>query len=58
MAFVLIYLSCSHIYRMYTNFGGWDMDITTYTMMLTSKLSAIAFCYSDGGKKDDDLLPE
>lgn len=58
MAFVLIYLSASHIYRMVTNFGGWDMDITTYTMMLTAKLSSVAFCYSDGGKKDEKLLPE
>ena len=57
--FVMGYLSGSHIYRMWTNFGGWDMDITTYTMILTAKLSALAFCYKDGGVKEDkDLLPE
>lgn len=56
--FVMAYLSGSHIYRMVTNFGGWDMDITTYTMILTAKLSAIAFCYRDGGEKESDLLPE
>lgn len=57
-AFVMLYLSGSHIYRMWTNFGGWDMDITTYTMILTAKLSAMAYCYGDGAKKDEDLLPE
>lgn len=58
MAFVLLYLSAQHIVRMITNFGGYDMDITTYTMMLTAKLSSVAFCYSDGVKRDEDLMPE
>jgi hypothetical protein len=56
--FVMAYLSGSHIYRMWDNFGGWDMDITTYTMILTCKLSAIAYCYADGAEKEEDLLPE
>lgn len=56
--FVMAYLSGSHIYRMVTNFGGWDMDITTYTMILTAKLSALGYCYRDGGEKDENLLPE
>jgi hypothetical protein len=43
---------------MITNFEGWDMDITTYTMLLTCKLSALAFCYRDGELKDSELLPE
>ena len=34
------------------------MDITTYTMILTCKLSAIAYCYADGAEKEEDLLPE
>lgn len=58
MAFVILYLSLQHIMRMINNFGGWDMDVTTYTMMLTARLSSLAFCYSDGGKKDEELLPE
>lgn len=56
--FTLLYLSGSHIYRMITNFGGWDMDITTYTMILTCKLSALGFCYRDGMFSDDDLKKE
>ena len=43
---------------MVTNFGGYDMDISTYTMVLTAKLSALSFCYGDGGKDDKVLLPE
>jgi hypothetical protein len=58
MLFVMLYLSGSHIYRMVTNFGGWDMDITTYTMLLTAKLSALAFCYKDGAMEEKDLLEE
>lgn len=57
-AFNLGYLSCSHIYRMYTNFGGWDMDITTYTMVLTAKLSSLGFCYKDGMLKDSELTKD
>lgn len=56
--FVMLYLSGSHIYRMIVNFGGWEMDITTYTMILTAKLSALAFCYKDGGEEEEKLLPE
>lgn len=56
--FSIAYLSCSHIYRMVTNFGGYDMDITTYTMILTTKLSALGFCYKDGDMKNEDLLDE
>ena len=56
--FVMAYLSFQHIYRMYKNFGGYDMDITTFTMVLTAKLSALAYCYKDGAEKDDKLLPE
>jgi len=34
------------------------MDITTFTMLLTAKLSALGFCYKDGGEKDENLLKE
>lgn len=58
MAFNLLYLSGQHIYRMYTDFGGWEMDITTQTMLLTARLSSLGFCYKDGALKDDQLLKE
>lgn len=34
------------------------MEITTYSMILTAKLSSLAFCYKDGGEKVENLLPE
>jgi len=54
-AFVMLYLSFSHIYRMITNFGGYDMDITTFTMLLTTRLSALGFCYKDGGEPEEKI---
>lgn len=55
MAWVLGYLSYQHISRMITNFGGFDIDVTTYTMLLVCKLSAMAFCYKDGGERLETL---
>ena len=55
---LIAYLSFQHIYRMWANFGGYDMDITTYSMILTAKLSALSFCFKDGGEKEENLLPE
>ena len=34
------------------------MDITTYTMILTAKLSSVGFCYKDGGEKEDKLIKD
>ena len=49
MFWVLGYLSYSHLDSLINRFGSYDMDITTYTMLLVCKLSALAFCYQDGG---------
>ena len=49
MAWVLAYLSCSHLHSVIYKFGSYDMNVTTYTMLLVCKLSALAFCYKDGG---------
>jgi hypothetical protein len=32
------------------------LDVTTYTMLLATKLSALGFCYQDGAVKDEDKL--
>lgn len=58
MAWCLGYLTVNHLYRMYTNFGGFDLDISTFTMLQVCKLSALAFCYKDGGMKEEDLIPD
>lgn len=34
------------------------MDITMFTMILTAKLSALAYCYKDGSMKESELMPE
>jgi hypothetical protein len=48
MFWVLGYLSYSHLCALLYNFGGYEMDITSYTMLLVCKLSALAYCYQDG----------
>jgi hypothetical protein len=33
---------------MMTNWGGWEMDVTTFTMLLTCRLWSIGFVIADG----------
>jgi len=40
------------------NYGGFDLDISTYTMLLVCKLQSLAFCYRDGGYPERYLTPE
>lgn len=58
MVWCLSYLTVNHLYRMYINFGGFNLDISTFTMLQVCKLSALAFCYKDGSMKEEDLIPE
>ncbi|CAK88292.1 unnamed protein product (macronuclear) [Paramecium tetraurelia] len=46
----MIFVAAHHIYRQYTDYGGWKMDVTTILMMDTPKWTAFAFCVSDGLK--------
>ena len=55
MLWVLAYLSYSHLDALINRFGSYDMDITTYTMLLVCKLSALAYCYQDGATPSDKL---
>ena len=48
MFWVLGYLSYTHLMSIWYNFGGYEMEISTYTMLLVCKLSALAYCYQDG----------
>ena len=45
MFWVLGYLSYSHLVTLIYNFGGYEMTISTYTMLLVCKLSSLAYCY-------------
>jgi len=54
-AFMMTYMSISHIYRMYVDYMGWSIDFTGAQMILTIKLITLAFDYSDGMKPKDSL---
>lgn len=51
------YLSCQFLYAMYTEFGGFKMDSTSYTMFVCTKIWTLAWSYRDGAV-DDKLLNE
>ena len=40
---------------MMNDFGGFNMDITTYTMILVVKNWSLGWAYRDGGMKDSEL---
>ena len=56
-AVVFAYLSACHIHTVIYRFGRYDLEITTNTMLLTLRLQALGFAYSDGAK-DPALLTE
>ena len=49
--YLLIYMSTQHIVSMMKNYGGYDCDVTSYTMILFCKLWAMSWAYMDGGKE-------
>ena len=55
LGLTVLHLSCLHIYRMYEDWGGWNLDVSTIYMMSICKFSALAFSYEDGGKIDEEL---
>ena len=50
MAYLVVYMSGQHINSMLKNYGGFDMDITSYTMLLFCKLWGMSWAYMDGEK--------
>jgi len=55
--YCLTFLAIFHIYRMYIDYGGWNMDITTTLMMTVPRICSLAWCYQDGRTKEK-LSPE
>jgi hypothetical protein len=51
--YLTLYMSGQHIYSMYTNYGGYDMDVRSYSMILLCKLWATSWAYKDGGDLAD-----
>merc|ERR1711916_369026 len=50
--FTLGYMCLCHIYRQYTDYGGWSLDVTGPQMILTIKLTSFAYNVSDGDRLD------
>jgi len=46
------------LYAMYIDYGGYNMDATTYTMILVAKLWGLGFCYKDGELDDSKLTKD
>ncbi|DAZ98042.1 TPA: hypothetical protein N0F65_004532 [Lagenidium giganteum] len=46
--FNMVYMSVSHIYRLYVDYMGWTLDFTGPQMLLVIKLTSFAYNYYDG----------
>lgn len=55
MAFVVTANSLLHARQMYIDYGGYKMDVTSYTMIVTTKLWGLSWAYADGAKNAKDL---
>ena len=50
MAWSMGYLSVHHVYIIIYVYGGYNMDVTTYTMLLVTKVWALAWAFRDGSQ--------
>ncbi|KAF0701623.1 Aste57867_7951 [Aphanomyces stellatus] len=50
-AFNMLYLSGSHLYRLYVDYLGWSLDFTGPQMLLVIKLTSFAYNCFDGADK-------
>lgn len=48
MVVALTYLSCIHIHRQYNSQGGYAVDITGPLMIITQRVTSLAFSIHDG----------
>lgn len=48
MAVALTYLSCIHLHRQYNSNGTYTLDITGPLMIITQKVTSLAFSINDG----------
>ena len=56
MAVALTYLSCIHIHRQYNNNGAYTVDITGPLMIITQKVTTLAFSIHDGFARDIKVI--
>uniref|UniRef100_A0A182P3R1 Lysophospholipid acyltransferase 1 n=1 Tax=Anopheles epiroticus TaxID=199890 RepID=A0A182P3R1_9DIPT len=48
MVVALFYLSCIHLHRQYYDYGSYSLDITGPLMIITQKVTSLAFSIHDG----------
>ena len=46
--FNMLYMTASHLYRIYIDYMGWSLDFTGAQMLIVIKLSSFAYNYYDG----------
>ncbi|KAJ8893811.1 hypothetical protein PR048_006412 [Dryococelus australis] len=58
LAVALVYLSCIHIYRQIYDYGSYTLDITGPLMVITQKVTSLAFSLHDGLTRQDNELTD
>lgn len=58
IVFGMGYLSAVHIHRQIYDYGNYTLDISGPLMILTQKLTSLAFAFHDGSRPDSDLSPD
>jgi hypothetical protein len=53
MLWMMGYMTCAHLWRLEVDYLGWSMDYTGAQMILTIKLTSLAFNLLDGAKAAD-----
>ncbi|XP_006618896.1 lysophospholipid acyltransferase 2 [Apis dorsata] len=54
----LLYLSCVHFHRQIYNYGSYTLDITGPLMVITQKVTSLAFSIHDGlTRREEELTP-
>lgn len=56
MVVALAYLSCIHLHRQYYDFGSCSLDITGPLMIITQKVTSLAFSIHDGFTREEKDL--
>nr|CAD7588507.1 unnamed protein product [Timema genevievae] len=52
----LLYLSCIHVHRQMYDYGSYTLDITGPLMVITQKVTSLAFSLHDGLTRQEDEL--
>uniref|UniRef100_A0A1B0CWJ1 Uncharacterized protein n=2 Tax=Lutzomyia longipalpis TaxID=7200 RepID=A0A1B0CWJ1_LUTLO len=56
MVVALLYLSCIHLHRQYYDYGSYSLDITGPLMIITQKVTSLAFSIHDGFTREQKEL--